>query len=86
LVAEGEIADFVRSAGVSPSQATPEAILAVDLYGIALVLERLAGERNAEAGGIPAAVLVRGPTASVLVLVRLGPNPAPACIVVRGVL
>lgn len=30
---------MIHAAGVSPSQATPEAILAVDLYGTALVLE-----------------------------------------------
>ena len=30
---------MIHAAGVSPSQATPEVILAVDLYGTALVLE-----------------------------------------------
>lgn len=35
----GEIAGVVHSAGVSPSQATPTAILKVDLYGTAIVLE-----------------------------------------------
>src|SRR5580700_4133618 len=35
----GDITGVIHAAGVSPSQAKPEAILAVDLYGTALVLE-----------------------------------------------
>ncbi len=35
----GEIYGVIHAAGVSPSQATPEVILKVDLYGTALVLE-----------------------------------------------
>jgi NAD(P)-dependent dehydrogenase (short-subunit alcohol dehydrogenase family) len=35
----GAITGLVHAAGVSPSQAPPEAILAVDLYGTAVVLE-----------------------------------------------
>lgn len=35
----GEIAGLIHAAGVSPSQATPETVLRVDLYGTALVLE-----------------------------------------------
>jgi NAD(P)-dependent dehydrogenase (short-subunit alcohol dehydrogenase family) len=35
----GEITGLVHAAGVSPSQAPPETILHVDLYGTALVLE-----------------------------------------------
>lgn len=35
----GEVTGFVHAAGVSPSQAAPETILKVDLYGTALVLE-----------------------------------------------
>ena len=37
--ARGEVSGLVHAAGVSPSQAPPEAILAVDLYGTAVVLE-----------------------------------------------
>lgn len=37
--AMGEVTGVIHAAGVSPSQATPETILAVDLYGTALVLE-----------------------------------------------
>ncbi|MDB5100294.1 MAG: short-chain dehydrogenase [Cyanobacteria bacterium RYN_339] len=35
----GEVSGLVHAAGVSPSQAPPTTILAVDLYGTALVLE-----------------------------------------------
>jgi NAD(P)-dependent dehydrogenase (short-subunit alcohol dehydrogenase family) len=37
--ARGDITGLIHAAGVSPSQAPPEAILAVDLYGTAVVLE-----------------------------------------------
>jgi NAD(P)-dependent dehydrogenase (short-subunit alcohol dehydrogenase family) len=40
-VAHGDIARVVHAAGVSPSQAPPEAILRVDLYGTAVLLEEL---------------------------------------------
>jgi NAD(P)-dependent dehydrogenase (short-subunit alcohol dehydrogenase family) len=36
---EGEISMFVNAAGLSPSQSTKEHILAVDLYGTAVLLE-----------------------------------------------
>lgn len=36
---EGEIAMFINAAGLSPSQTTKEHILAVDLYGTAVLLE-----------------------------------------------
>jgi len=35
----GDVTGLIHAAGVSPSQAPPEAILAVDLYGTAVVLE-----------------------------------------------
>jgi NAD(P)-dependent dehydrogenase (short-subunit alcohol dehydrogenase family) len=35
----GEVSGIIHAAGVSPSQASPEIILRVDLYGTALVLE-----------------------------------------------
>jgi NAD(P)-dependent dehydrogenase (short-subunit alcohol dehydrogenase family) len=35
----GNVKSIIHAAGVSPSQASPEMILAVDLYGTALVLE-----------------------------------------------
>lgn len=37
--AMGDVVGVIQAAGVSPSQASPEKILAVDLYGTALVLE-----------------------------------------------
>jgi len=36
----GEVSGVIHAAGVSPSQASPETILRVDLYGTALVLEK----------------------------------------------
>jgi NAD(P)-dependent dehydrogenase (short-subunit alcohol dehydrogenase family) len=38
-VSLGDISGVIHAAGVSPSQASPETILKVDLYGTALVLE-----------------------------------------------
>jgi NAD(P)-dependent dehydrogenase (short-subunit alcohol dehydrogenase family) len=38
-VSLGEISGVIHAAGVSPTQASPETILKVDLYGTALVLE-----------------------------------------------
>src|SRR5208283_1819848 len=35
----GEVFGLIQAAGVSPTQASPETILKVDLYGTALVLE-----------------------------------------------
>ena len=35
----GDVTGLIHAAGVSPSQASPEAILAVDLYGTAVALE-----------------------------------------------
>jgi NAD(P)-dependent dehydrogenase (short-subunit alcohol dehydrogenase family) len=37
--AQGEVSGVIHAAGVSPTQASPETILKVDLYGTALVLE-----------------------------------------------
>ena len=45
----GEVYHLVHAAGVSPSQASPETILKVDLYGTALVLEEF-GHVIAEGG------------------------------------
>src|SRR5271167_4641680 len=35
----GDVTGLIHAAGVSPSQASPQTILAVDLYGTAVVLE-----------------------------------------------
>ena len=45
----GDIVGLIHAAGVSPTQATPETILRVDLYGTALVLEEF-GEVIARGG------------------------------------
>lgn len=45
----GNITGVIHAAGVSPSQASPETILKVDLYGTALVLEKF-GNVIAEGG------------------------------------
>jgi NAD(P)-dependent dehydrogenase (short-subunit alcohol dehydrogenase family) len=45
----GEVVGVIHAAGVSPSQASPETILKVDLYGTALVLEEF-GNVIAEGG------------------------------------
>jgi NAD(P)-dependent dehydrogenase (short-subunit alcohol dehydrogenase family) len=45
----GEISGVIHAAGVSPTQASPETILRVDLYGTALVLEEF-GNVIARAG------------------------------------
>jgi NAD(P)-dependent dehydrogenase (short-subunit alcohol dehydrogenase family) len=37
----GEITGLIHAAGVSPSQASPETILAIDLYGTAVILEEV---------------------------------------------
>jgi len=47
--AHGDVSGLIHAAGVSPSQAPPEAILAVDLYGTAVVLEEF-GNVIARAG------------------------------------
>jgi NAD(P)-dependent dehydrogenase (short-subunit alcohol dehydrogenase family) len=48
----GDITGVVHAAGVSPSQAPPEAILAVDLYGTALVLEEFGNVIAAGGAGV----------------------------------
>ena len=45
----GDVHGVIHAAGVSPSQATPERILKVDLYGTALVLDEF-GKVIAEGG------------------------------------
>lgn len=45
----GDVHGVIHAAGVSPSQATPETILKIDLYGTALILEEF-GKVIAEGG------------------------------------
>jgi NAD(P)-dependent dehydrogenase (short-subunit alcohol dehydrogenase family) len=48
----GDITGVIHAAGVSPSQAKPDAILAVDLYGTALVLEEFGNIIAAGGSGV----------------------------------
>ena len=49
----GEISMLVNTAGVSPSQASIETILKVDLYGTAVLLEEVAGKNHANCPPLP---------------------------------
>src|SRR5215217_195626 len=48
----GDITGVIHAAGVSPSQASPATILAVDLYGTALVLEEFGSVIAAGGAGV----------------------------------
>jgi len=48
----GEVTGVIHAAGVSPSQASPAAILAVDLYGTAVVLEEFGNVIAAGGAGV----------------------------------
>jgi len=48
----GDITGLIHAAGVSPSQASPETILKVDLYGTALVLEEFGNVIAHEGAGV----------------------------------
>ena len=48
----GEVHGVIHAAGVSPSQASPETILSVDLYGTALVLEEFGSVIAAGGSGL----------------------------------
>jgi NAD(P)-dependent dehydrogenase (short-subunit alcohol dehydrogenase family) len=48
----GEITGLIHAAGVSPSQASPETILAVDLYGTAVILEEVGNVIAAGGAGV----------------------------------
>ena len=48
----GEIVGVIHAAGVSPSQASPETILKVDLYGTAVVLEEFGNVIVAGGSGV----------------------------------
>jgi len=53
----GDVTGVIHAAGVSPTQASPATILAVDLYGTAVVLEEfakvIARGRSARASSLP---------------------------------
>jgi NAD(P)-dependent dehydrogenase (short-subunit alcohol dehydrogenase family) len=48
----GEITGLIHAAGVSPSQASPETILKVDLYGTAMILEEFGNVIAAGGSGV----------------------------------
>jgi NAD(P)-dependent dehydrogenase (short-subunit alcohol dehydrogenase family) len=48
----GDVTGLIHAAGVSPSQASPQAILSVDLYGTALVLEEFGNVISAGGAGV----------------------------------
>src|SRR4029079_8149934 len=48
----GDVTGLIHAAGVSPSQASPETILKVDLYGTALVLEEFGNIIAAGGAGV----------------------------------
>jgi NAD(P)-dependent dehydrogenase (short-subunit alcohol dehydrogenase family) len=90
----GDVVQVVNTAGLSPVQASPPAILAVDLYGTALVLEEFgaviapggAGVHiSSMAGHMPppldpqrAHALAATPTDDLLALPMLGPAAVPS--------
>jgi tetrahydromethanopterin S-methyltransferase subunit D len=49
---QGDITGLIHAAGVSPSQAPVEAILAVDLYGTAVLLEEVGNVIAAGGAGV----------------------------------
>ena len=50
--ARGEVTRVIHAAGVSPSQAPPEVILSVDLYGTAVVLEEFGNVIAEDGAGV----------------------------------
>ena len=48
----GDVTGLIHAAGVSPSQASPSAILEVDLYGTALVLEEFGNVIAPDGSGV----------------------------------
>jgi NAD(P)-dependent dehydrogenase (short-subunit alcohol dehydrogenase family) len=48
----GEVSGVIHAAGVSPSQASPETILKVDLYGTAVVLEEFGNVTTRGGAGV----------------------------------
>jgi len=86
----GEIDGVIHAAGVSPTQASPATILAVDLYGVALVLEAfgnviapggsgvviasMSGHRLPALSAEQSAALATTPTEGLLALPMLQPD------------
>jgi NAD(P)-dependent dehydrogenase (short-subunit alcohol dehydrogenase family) len=89
----GEVTGLIHAAGVSPSQATPETILLVDLYGTAVILEEfgnviatggsgivIASQSGHRLGALTAgedAALATTPADDLLALAMLQPDQVP---------
>ncbi len=89
----GEVSGVIHTAGVSPSQASPETILKVDLYGTALVLKEFgkviarsgagvviasqSGHRLSPLSAAQNAALAMTPVEELLKLPMLQPELAP---------
>ena len=78
----GEVSGVIHAAGVSPSQASPEMILKVDLYGTALVLEEF-GKVIARGG---AGVVIASMSGHRLLPLSAGQNAALAMTPVEELL
>ncbi len=82
----GDVTRLIHAAGVSPSQASPETILKVDLYGTALVLDRF-GEVIAPGGSgvvIASQSGHRLPSLTVEENEALAPPPSRSCSTCRS--
>ncbi|MBL8080909.1 MAG: SDR family oxidoreductase [Anaerolineales bacterium] len=89
----GDVTGVIHTAGLSPTQASPQAILKVDLYGTALVLEEfgqviaaggsgvviasMAGHMSPPFGWEQDALLAQTPTDELLSLPMLQPDQVP---------
>lgn len=58
----GDVTGVIHAAGVSPSQASPATILAVDLYGTAVVLEEFGNVIAPGGAAVVIGVPVRSPS------------------------
>ncbi|HTP34180.1 MAG TPA: SDR family NAD(P)-dependent oxidoreductase [Candidatus Acidoferrales bacterium] len=62
----GEVFGLIQAAGVSPTQAPPETILKVDLYGTALLLEEFGKVITKGGSGVVIRVPIRSSSAAAL--------------------
>jgi NAD(P)-dependent dehydrogenase (short-subunit alcohol dehydrogenase family) len=77
----GDVHGVIHAAGVSPSQASPETILKVDLYGTALVLEEF-GKVIAE-GGAGRVLNQRGQGTNAVALALLAVASCPFAVLLE---
>ena len=81
----GDVTRLIHAAGVSPSQASPETILKVDLYGTAVVLDRFS-EVIAPGGSGVVIASQSGHRLHLLGRAERGPGPPPGrgCSIYRS--